>query len=191
MPITDIVPYENNPRLNEGAIEYVMNSIKEFGFKQPIVVDKDNVIIVGHTRYKAAQRLSLKEVPVLVATDLSPAQVKAYRIADNKTAEKALWDDDLLGVELQDIGDIFNMEDFGFGGFELMSLTEDVSPHVYSKEVEDRFEDGEDTDEYLMRQRLIITFDPKDKEALFNLLGIEISDKVVWRYEELNSAQRQ
>lgn len=111
--IDTIKPYENNPRDNDDAINAVANSIHEFGWQQPIVVDKDNVIIAGHTRYKAAQSLGLKEVPVVVASNLSDQQVKAYRLADNKTAELADWDTKKLDEELQDILDI-DMTDFGF-----------------------------------------------------------------------------
>lgn len=112
-PIDSIKPYENNPRDNDDAINAVANSIHEFGWQQPLVVDKDNVIIAGHTRYKAAQSLGLKEVPVVVASNLSDQQVKAYRLADNKTAELADWDTKKLDEELQDILDI-DMTDFGF-----------------------------------------------------------------------------
>ena len=98
--ITDIRPYENNPRINDDAVDAVAASIREFGFRQPIVVDADGVIIVGHTRYKAAQKLGLEKVPVHVAKDLTPEQIKAYRIADNKTAELAEWNFELLPIEL-------------------------------------------------------------------------------------------
>ena len=111
--IQEIKPYENNPRDNEAGVDAVANSIDEFGWQQPIVVDKDNIIIVGHTRYLAAKKLGLKEVPVKVATGLTPEQVKAYRLADNKTGELTSWDDELLGGELNDILDI-DMSDFGF-----------------------------------------------------------------------------
>ena len=99
-PISSIRPYENNPRLNDAAVDAVGASIKEFGFRQPIVVDDAGVIIVGHTRYKAALKLGMTEVPVHVAVCLSPAQAKAYRIADNQTATIATWDDDKLYQEL-------------------------------------------------------------------------------------------
>ena len=112
-PIDQIKPYHNNPRINKDSVDKVAASIREFGFKQPIVVDKDNVIIVGHTRLKAAKKLKLKEVPVMVADDLTPEQVAAYRLADNKTAEFSIWDDDLLLEELDNIFDI-DMEEFGF-----------------------------------------------------------------------------
>lgn len=113
VPIGDVKPYENNPRDNDGAVEATANSINEFGWQQPIVVDKDMVIIVGHTRYKAAKKLGMNEVPVVVADNLSSEQVKAYRLADNKTGELADWDMGLLDDELGDIADI-DMSDFGF-----------------------------------------------------------------------------
>lgn len=115
--IDDIKPYENNPRHNDEAVEKVANSIKEFGFKQPIVVDKNKVIIAGHTRYRASKLLDLKEIPVLVADDLTDEQVKAYRLADNKTGEFADWDLDKLELEMMDLDDEF-MAKFGFA-FEL------------------------------------------------------------------------
>ena len=108
--VEKVFPYKRNPRRNEDAVEKVATSIKEFGFKQPIVVDKDSVIIVGHTRLLAALRLGIKEVPVLVATDLSPAQVKAYRLADNRVHEEAEWDEDLLALELGNLSKLgFNL----------------------------------------------------------------------------------
>ena len=113
MPIVDIKPYERNPRKNAAAVDYVANSIKEFGFKQPIVVDADHVIVVGHTRWLAAKKLKMKTVPVLVADDLTPEQAKAYRLADNKTNEFSEWDDDLLDLEMDDLSDI-DMSLFGF-----------------------------------------------------------------------------
>lgn len=114
--IHEIVPYENNARFNDEAVDYVKNSIKEFGFQQPIVVDKDNVIIAGHTRYKAAREIGMKTVPTIVADDLTEEQVKAYRLADNKTGEIAEWDFDKLLIELKDLelNSELDMADFGF-----------------------------------------------------------------------------
>lgn len=109
----ELVPYENNPRINDEAVDLVANSIQEFGFKQPIVIDSSNVIIAGHTRWKAAKMLGLKEVPCVRADDLTPDQVKAYRLADNKVAEASEWDWDLLQAELDEIEDL-DMSDFGF-----------------------------------------------------------------------------
>lgn len=112
--ISEIRPYENNPRQNDAAVEYVANSIRVFGWKQPIVIDKDGVIVAGHTRYKAAQKLGKTTVPCVVADDLTPEQVKAYRLADNKVAELATWDFSELEFELADLEDLFDMSEFGF-----------------------------------------------------------------------------
>jgi DNA modification methylase len=113
--ISDIKPYEKNPRQNDSAVDAVATSLKEFGFRQPIVVDADGMIIVGHTRWKAAKKLGLLEVPVHVATDLTPAQIKAYRIADNQTATLAEWDYDLLPLELKDLQNVdFDLSLLGF-----------------------------------------------------------------------------
>jgi len=103
---SELIPYKNNPRKNEDVINKIATSISEFGFKQPIVVDKNNIIIVGHTRWKAALKLGLKEVPVIIANDLTPAQAKAYRIADNKTNEFAEWDFGKLEIELDELKDL-------------------------------------------------------------------------------------
>lgn len=111
--IKDIIPYEKNPRNNDEAVKYVANSIKEFGFKVPIIIDKDNVIVAGHTRYKASLKLNLEEVPCIIADDLSEEQIRAYRLADNKVSEKSTWDMALLEEELNQILNI-NMEDFDF-----------------------------------------------------------------------------
>lgn len=112
-PIDKVIPYENNPRNNDGAVDSTANSIKEFGWQQPIVVDKDGVIIVGHTRLKAAKKLKLDQVPVTIAESLTDEQVKAYRLADNKTGELAEWESKMLDEELGEILNI-NMEQFGF-----------------------------------------------------------------------------
>lgn len=111
--IGDVKPYEKNPRRNDSAVDAVAASISEFGWKQPIVVDKDGIIIAGHTRYKAAKKLRMKDVPVVVADDLTEEQVKAYRLADNKTGELAGWDFSALEEELADIAEI-DMSDYGF-----------------------------------------------------------------------------
>lgn len=111
--LKDIIPYEKNPRKNDNAVDAVANSIREFGFKSPVVIDKDSVIVCGHTRYKAAQKLGLETVPCVVADDLTDEQIKAYRLADNKVAELAEWDFNILGDELESIFD-FDMSDFGF-----------------------------------------------------------------------------
>lgn len=131
LPIDEIIPYERNPRKNDGAVEAVAASIREFGFKVPIVVDSANVIVTGHTRHKAARKLGLSECPCIRADDLTPEQVRAYRLADNKVAELAEWDFDLLAGEL---------EGLNFGGFGIdWGIDTDEPP----PEVEDDDYDGD------------------------------------------------
>ena len=111
----DLIPYINNARHNDDAVDAVASSIKNFGFKVPVIVDGNNEIIAGHTRVKAAKKLGLETVPVVVANDLTPEQVKAFRLADNKVGEIATWDDDMLNAELAELADLdFDMTDFGF-----------------------------------------------------------------------------
>ena len=133
--LVELIPYEKNPRKNEEAVQYVANSIKEFGFKVPIVIDKNNVIVAGHTRYKASKELGLKEVPCIIADDLNDEQIKAFRLADNKVSEKALWDYDLLDEELEEIIDI-NMEQFDF----LKKASEEIERTDLSDKIEEAFE---------------------------------------------------
>jgi DNA modification methylase len=120
--IDDVRPYERNPRQNDAAVDAVAASLKAFGFRQPVVTDVEHVIIVGHTRWRAAKKLGLTQVPVHVATDLTPDQVKAYRIADNQTATLAEWDMELLPIELRDL----QAQDFDLGllGFDKDKLAE-------------------------------------------------------------------
>lgn len=113
LKIYDIVPYENNPRNNDEAVPAVAKSIEEFGFKVPIVIDKNNVIIAGHTRLRAAESLGLKKVPCIRADDLTEEQVRAFRLVDNKTAELAFWDFTKLDKELEKLENI-DMSEFGF-----------------------------------------------------------------------------
>lgn len=113
MSIDTVKPYIYNPRVNDQAVDAVARSIEEFGFRSPIVVDESKTIINGHTRLKAAKQLGLEQVPVLLADDLTEEQVRAFRLADNKTAELAEWDDDMLEEELSLLDDI-DMSEFGF-----------------------------------------------------------------------------
>lgn len=134
--IDEIKPYEHNPRNNDDAVEYVANSIKEFGFQQPIVVDKNMVVIVGHTRLKAAKKLGLKKVPIVVADNLTPEQVKAYRLADNKTNELADWNDEELIAEIESINDI-DMIDFGFDiDFSDLDTTDEFEENISEDDFE-------------------------------------------------------
>ena len=111
--INEIYEYENNPRNNDNAVEAVANSIKAFGYLVPIVIDKNGVIVCGHTRKKAAEKLGLKKIQCVLADDLTEEQIKAFRLADNKTTELAGWDFEKLNLELDDIENI-DMQDFGF-----------------------------------------------------------------------------
>jgi ParB-like chromosome segregation protein Spo0J len=128
-PIASIKPYANNPRLNDAAVDAVAASIREYGFRQPLVVDEEGVIIVGHTRYKAALKLGLETVPVHAARGLTPAQAKAYRLADNQTATLSQWDDDRLPLELADLQKMdFDLNLTGFSADELLRLLEPPLP---------------------------------------------------------------
>lgn len=135
--IDDLEPYANNPRLNEEAVKYVANSIREFGWKVPVVIDRNNVIVAGHTRVKAAKQLGIREIPCIVADDLTEDQIKAFRLADNKTAELSEWDFDALNIELEDIR--MDMEPFGF---------EDVSEDTPIETEEDDFDEETDVNEH-------------------------------------------
>jgi ParB-like chromosome segregation protein Spo0J len=138
--LSDLKPYENNPRNNAEAVQYVANSIQEFGFKVPIVIDKEGVIVAGHTRYKAAQQLGLDKVPCIVADDLTPEQVKAFRLADNKTAEIATWDFELLELEVSELG-AYDMTLYGFEEAENESgELEEVEREDLSDKVGETFE---------------------------------------------------
>lgn len=131
--IEDVKPYENNPRKNDSAVGAVAESIKQFGFLQPLVLDKENVITVGHTRYKAAQLLGLKKVPAVYADELSEDQIKAYRLLDNRLNEIAVWDIPSLKVELEDLPE-FDFSDFGVT-FDLNDQDVDISD-LFDQDVE-------------------------------------------------------
>jgi DNA modification methylase len=132
--LNDLQPYENNPRKNDQAVDKVAKSIKQFGFKVPLVVDKNNVIIAGHTRYKASKKLGLKEVPCIIADDLNENQIKAFRIADNRVGQEAEWDFDLLQEELEELIGSFDLSELGFESEELDFMQEEI------KIVEDDFD---------------------------------------------------
>lgn len=137
LQLTELHPYANNPRINDAAVEPVANSIREFGFKVPIVAKTDGEIINGHTRYKAAQFLGLDTVPVIIADDLTDEQVQAFRLADNKVAEIADWDMEALEQELAEIRDI-DMDDFGF---ETPDEYDDVEPVDDDVDIDELMED--------------------------------------------------
>ena len=130
--ISELIPYINNPRINDEAVDKVAASIKEFGFKNPIIIDKENVIIAGHTRLKAAKKLGLEEIPTIKVEDLTEQQIKAFRIADNKTSEFAEWDMELLEIELEGLDDVFT-------GFDMKDL-DDMFPDD-TEVIEDDFDE--------------------------------------------------
>lgn len=129
--INELKEYENNPRNNDEAVEPVANSIKEFGFKVPIIIDKNNVIVAGHTRLKAAKKLDLKTVPCIIADDLTEEQIRAFRLADNKVSEIATWDIELLNMELDNILNI------DMGMFDFMK-TEEINVDDFFMEAEEK-----------------------------------------------------
>lgn len=181
LPIKDITPYANNPRNNARSLPKVKASIKEFGFKQPIVVDKENVIIVGHTRYQASLDLGLKKVPVVVASDLTNAQVKAYRIADNRVAQDSEWDIDLLKLELGEIDKSNIASDItGFSKAEIESLNLDtVNVTGGLTEISNESENNEDTiyegvadelsDDYV---NINFTMKLSERKKVFNIINL-------------------
>ena len=138
----ELTPYENNPRNNDEAVQYVKNSIEKFGFKVPIVIDKDGVIVAGHTRYKASMELDLAQVPCIVADDLTEEEIRAFRLADNKTAEAATWDFGMLDEELATIG--FDMAQFGFDEDDFgLADDEEIIEDDVPEEVETRCQLGD------------------------------------------------
>lgn len=130
-PLKELHPYENNPRINDKAAEAVAKSIAEYGFKVPVVVTPDGEIVCGHTRYKASKILGLDSVPCVIADDLSPEQIKAFRIADNKVSDFSIWDNKLLLDELDDIGDDL------FTGFEIGEVFDTVIDEGDTSPVDD------------------------------------------------------
>lgn len=129
LSIESIIPYANNPRNNDGeAVDHVAASIKEYGFKNPIIVDKENVIVNGHTRMKAAKKLGIDKVPIIRADDLTPAQVKAFRLMDNKSAEYSGWNNELLTIELEGLQGLdFDLKLTGIEDWEIDNLLNPVT----------------------------------------------------------------
>ena len=169
MKLSEIEPYENNPRFNEDSVDRVANSIKAFGFKQPIVVDANNVIIAGHTRYKAAKQIGLSDVPVIVASDLSEDEVKAYRLADNKVGEASSWDFEALNIELSELMDF----DMGQFGFEFDSIDEASLEDIVEDEVPEEPENPESKlgDVYALGDHLLMCGDSTSEEDVSILMA--------------------
>lgn len=146
VPISEIHPYENNPRVNDGAVDAVAESIATFGWTQTIVVDGAGVIICGHSRYKAAKKLGLEQVPIFVADYLSPDKIKAYRVADNRSSELSTWDCDKLKFEMFELSQMgFDMEAYGFSATELAEILGETDPVKAGKTDPDAVPDAPET----------------------------------------------
>lgn len=172
----ELIPYVNNPRTNDQAVDSVAASIKEFGFKQPIVIDKDKVVVAGHTRLKASKKLGLEEVPCIIADDLTEEQIKAYRLADNKVAESADWDLQKLELELKALEDV-DMSQFGF---DLEEFEDDIQIE------EDDFDDQEDEEPFVKQGQIwklgkhrLMCGDSTKKEDVEKLMDGELADMMV------------
>lgn len=213
--IDEIHPYENNPRFNKDAVSKVAASIKKFGFKNPILVDKNNVIIAGHTRLEAAKKLGLDEVPCIVAADLTDKQAKALRLADNKVAEFSTWDYLKLDEELKALGDSFEFSDFGFGGALAdegfgtgksgggsFVETDDIPDSENGFHEEGSLPDelqGVDInpddlpkiqgDDQTAMERVIICYKREDEGKVKAILGLKTIDKVVYPLDEIPAAK--
>ena len=175
--IDKLIPYVNNPRVNDEAVDKVAGSIAEFGFKNPIIIDSENVIVAGHTRMKAARKLGLEEVPTIKVDDLTDAQIKAFRIADNKTAEFAEWDMELLEIELEDLGDMFT----GFSDDELddiMGTYDGVQEDDYEIEVPDNPK-SKLGDIYQLGRHRLMCGDSTSSEDMKQLMNGKLADLTV------------
>lgn len=159
--LSEIKPYENNPRNNEDAVQYVANSLKKFGWKQPIVLDKDGVIIAGHTRFLAAKQLGMKTAPCVIADDLTEEECRGYRLADNKTAEKASWNIELLDMELAEIETI----DMGLLGFDEEKEGEEQESGAVSADTSYNYKE-----QYGV---IVLCKDEQEQEAVYNRLAEE------------------
>jgi len=175
LEIDKIVPYARNPRKNQD-IDKVASSIKEYGFQQPLVLDKDNIIIVGHTRFSAAKKLGLKKIPCLIADKLTNAQVKAYRIADNRVAEESKWDNELLNLELIELQkDNIDLENLGFESAELEKIFANDDPLFVAPQQAETQETPQEIEDFIPSQvRMIQLFlnsesEPKFKEMINSL----------------------
>lgn len=215
--LDEIKPYANNPRRNDNAVDAVAHSIKEFGFKVPIVIDKDGTIVTGHTRYKASQKLGLDKVPCIVAADLTPEQIKAFRLVDNKTNELAEWDWAALQIEFGELsGFNFNMGDFGFSQMDLngtppttppaevtptayvdgrpvvpgqaVSGEENLPPELQGVPLDPAPLDKIEGNGQTQTERIIIVFRPDQKDTLNKLLGIEVTN-IVYNLDEILGAR--
>lgn len=168
MKLSDLQPYENNPRKNDNAVPYVMESIKRYGFRNPIIIDKDGVIVAGHTRYLASIELGLDTVPCIIADDLTEEQIKEFRLVDNKTSEFADWDFDMLAEELQELD--FDAEAFEFE----IPYMDEYEP------IDDEALGGKDkTEHYIKFDSTCILLTQEEYEELSRRLEVYLSENGV------------
>lgn len=182
----ELKPYANNAKIHTpDQVEQIKNSIREFGFNDPIAIWHDNEIIEGHGRLLAAMEMEeLDKIPVIRLDELTDEQRKAYAIVHNKIAEKSAWNNDLLGEELKTILDDFDMTKFGFGDFELTMLTEDFEPTPYTDDDVIK-EYGQDEDKFLAKKRVIITYTDESEDLVKQMLHLEEIKKVVYDIKEI------
>lgn len=187
LKVEELIPYINNPRNNDDAIDKVAASIKEFGFKVPIVIDNNNVVVTGHTRLLASKKLGLQEVPCVIADDLSPAQIKAFRIADNKVSEYAQWKDDMLKVELEELEEMdFDLDsvNIDYSDFDIALDLEDIQEDAYNEE-NDIIEEApkipysKEQDIWLLGKHRLMCGDSTKQEDVEKLMDGEKADLVV------------
>ena len=182
LALDEIKPYENNPRNNKEAIKHVARSIKEYGFRVPLVLDKKHVIITGHTRYFAAKKLGLEEIPCIIAADMPKDKVKAFRLADNKVAEYSEWDETLLKQELQMLTELgFELGSTGFNDFELMEIMEDIKPEKFDKSEFGEY--GENAESKLKSFNcILVCMTEADQRYLKKLLRVSKGEKLKRTY---------
>lgn len=187
LKVEELIPYINNPRNNGDAIDKVAASIKEFGFKVPIVIDNNNVVVTGHTRLLASKKLGLQEVPCVIADDLSPAQIKAFRIADNKVSEYAQWKDDMLKVELEELEEMdFDLDsvNIDYSDFDIALDLEDIQEDAYNED-DDIIEEApkipysKEQDIWLLGKHRLMCGDSTKQEDVEKLMDGEKADLVV------------
>ena len=178
LEIDKIVPYARNPRKNQD-IDKVASSIKEYGFQQPLVLDKDNIIIVGHTRFSAAKKLGLKKIPCLIADKLTESQVKAYRIADNRVAEESKWDNELLNLELIELQkDNIDLENLGFESAELEKIYSSDVPLFVEPQQQETQETPLEIEDFIPSQvRMIQLFLNSESEPKFKDMISSLQDR--------------
>jgi hypothetical protein len=174
--IRNITPYEKNPRKNKLAIDKVLKSIQEFGFKVPIILDKDNVIVAGHTRYEAAKRLNLHEIPAIYADDLTDAQIKAFRIADNRVSEFSYWDNDFLVSELEELEELgFDMDMTGFDLFDIEKIKFAVMKSDEKQEHEEEEDDTPKKDSMIIQYNII--FNNEQEQKIWQAFLLQLKQK--------------